>query len=171
MKTEIKDKIDDACKNFKEVNESNKIKFSKLDDWLLKESEEFKKEIKNTKQTYFKYKRGQVLKINFGVNIGTELSHTHFAIVLNNDDTRLTDNITVIPLTSKAGYRRINLGNLVSQEYNSSKYKNDSFAIITQIKTVSKKRVLENDNKIICPKNILSKLDNAIKDYLTKSAF
>lgn len=168
MNTETENKIDIACENFKEVKGSSKIKFSKLDKWLLKESQEFKNETENIKSLYFKYKRGQVLKIDFGVNIGTELSHTHFGIVLNDDDTRLTDNITVVPLTSKAGYRRVNLGKLVSQEYSSSKYKNDSFAIITQIKTVSKKRVLENDNKIICSENILSKLDNAIKNYLTK---
>lgn len=80
----------------------------------------------------------------------------------------MTDNITVVPLTSKAGYRRINLGNLVSQKYSSSKYKNNSFAIITQIKTISKKRVLENNNKIMCSENVLSKLDKAIKSYLTK---
>lgn len=169
MNTKTQNKIDIACDNFKEVNQSNKIKFSKLDDWLLKESEEFKNETKNKRSIYFKYKRGQVLKINFGVNLGTELSHTHFAIVLNDDDTRLTDNITVIPLTSKDGYRRVNLGNLVSQEYNSSKYDNETYAIITQIKTVSKKRVLENDNKLICSKKVLTKLDDAIKDYLTKT--
>lgn len=168
MNTETQSKIDIACNNFKEVKNSNKIKFSKLDDWLLKESEEFKSETKSEKSIYFKYKRGQVLKIDFGVNLGTELSHTHFAIVLNDDDTRLTDNITVIPLTSKNGYKRLNLGNLVSQEYNSSKYDNETYAIITQIKTISKKRILENDNRLICSEEILTKLDNAIKDYLTK---
>lgn len=148
---------------FQRSKKSNKIKFSQLDEWLLKESEEFKNETENIEPIYHKYKRGQILKIDFEVNIGTELSHTHFAIVLNNDDTRVTDNITVLPLTSKAGYRRINLGNLVSQKYSSSKYKNNSFAIITQIKTISKKRVLENNNKIMCSENVLSKLDKAIK--------
>ena len=117
---------------FQRSKKSNKIKFSQLDEWLLKESEEFKNETENIEPIYHKYKRGQILKIDFEVNIGTELSHTHFAIVLNNDDTRVTDNITVLSLTSKAGYRRINLGNLVSQKYSSSKYKNNSFAIITQ---------------------------------------
>lgn len=166
--TKTKNKIDIACDNFKEVNNSTNLKFAKLDDWLLNESEFIKEETISKRKKYLKYKRGQVLKIDFGVNIGTELSHTHFAIVLNDDDTTLTDNITVIPLTSKNGYKRINLGNLVSKEYNSIKYQNNTYAIITQIKTVSKKRVLENDNKLICSKNRLKKIDEAVKEYLTK---
>ena len=134
MDTETKNNIDIACDNYKQIN--GKGKFLKLDEWLLKESETFKDENNNISQIYLKYKRGQVIKVNFGVNIGTELSHTHFAIVLNSDDTRLTDNITVVPLTSKNGYKRINLGNLVSNKFASSKYDNTTYAYITQIKTI-----------------------------------
>ncbi len=102
-------KIDIACNIFKKVNESGHSKFAKLDDWLEKESVIYNNEIQNLQPKYLKYKKGQLIKVDFGVNIGSELSHTHFAIVLNGDDTASTDNVTVLPLTSKDGYRRIKI--------------------------------------------------------------
>ena len=39
--------------------------------------------------------------VNFGTNIGYELSGNHFAIVLNKDDNNKNGLLTVIPLTSK----------------------------------------------------------------------
>ena len=48
-----------------------------------------------------KFKRGKIIKINFDINIGSELSNIHFAIVLNNDDNNDVDSIAVLPLTSK----------------------------------------------------------------------
>lgn len=107
--------------------------------------------------------------MDFGVNIGTELSHTHFAIVINNDDTIFTDNITVMPLTSKKGFKRINLGNIVDINTNSLKYKkNNTYGIVTQIKTISKKRILLNNTKYICNNEIIEKINKAIINYLTK---
>lgn len=156
-------RIDNACKIFKKVNESNHPKFAKLDYWLEKESYIFDKETQNIQNQYLKYKRGQIIKIDFGVNIGTELSHTHFAIVLNDDDTISTDNITVLPLTSKKGYKRINLGHLIKSE----KYQNNiTYGIITQIKTISKQRILLNNKKIFCDKELLKKINLAIKNYI-----
>ena len=168
MNTEIKDKIDVACENFKKVHNSNIDKFVNLDSWLEKESTIFEHETQKFINTYLKYKRGQLIKIDFGVNIGTELSHTHFAIVLNDDDTIHTDNITVIPLTSKSGYKRINLGNIVKNSNNAKKYQNNTYGIITQIKTVSKKRILLNNNKYVCDSSIMSKINTAILNYLIK---
>lgn len=169
MTTKVKeDLIDIACKNYKKVNNSKKRKFNKLDEWLNKESSIFIQETKENGELFLKYKRGQIIKVDFGVNIGTELSHTHFAIVLNNDDTIMTDNLTVVPLTSKDGYRRINLGKLISNSFNTTKYKKTTYAYITQIKTISKKRILLNNKKIMCSNDILEKIDNEIIKYLSK---
>lgn len=161
-------KIDEACNRYKKVFISKHPKFNKLDNWLEKESIIFDSEIKNSKNPkYYKYQQGQILKIDFGVNIGTELSHTHFAIVLNDDDNIKADNITVIPITSKKGYKRIPLGYILNNLYsNSSKYStNKSYAMLTQIKTISKKRVLPNSKIYVCDKIILNKLNKAIKSY------
>lgn len=166
MITKKEEKIDVACEKFKKVQKSNYPKYLKLDEWLEKESNIFEDETEETSYNYLKYKRGQLIKVDFGINIGTEISHTHFAIVLNSDDTTHTDNITVLPLTSKKGYKRINLGNIVMDNNKVTKYQNKTFGIITQIKTISKKRILLNDKKIICDKNIMSQIQKAINDYL-----
>jgi len=101
MKTKIIDKIEEACEKYKKIQSTGIPKFVKLDEWLEKESNIFESETLKRNSTYPKFKRGEIIKVDFGINIGTELSHTHFAIVLNSDDTFLNDNITVIPITSK----------------------------------------------------------------------
>lgn len=166
MITKEEEKIDTACKKFKIVQKSNYPKYLKLDEWLEKESNIFEDETKGTSYNYLKYKRGQLINVDFGINIGTEISHTHYAIVLNSDDTIRNDNITVLPLTSKSGYKRINLGNIVMDNNKAIKYQNKTYGIITQIKTISKKRVLLNSKKTICDKFTMDKIQNALNDYL-----
>lgn len=168
-------KIDIACQKYKLIQKSQTIKFEKIDNWLYKESSIFEKEtLINTKKiTFPKFKRGQIIKADFGINIGSELSHTHFAIVLNHDDTIFNDNITVIPITSKNGYKRIELGKiLIKVVPNDNKYNLNSYANITQIKTISKKRIYKikskYKSKYICEDIILDKLDIAISEFLTK---
>lgn len=47
-----------------------------------------------------KYKRGDVISLNFGFNIGSEHGGLHYAIVLDNDNKQSSPVITVIPLSS-----------------------------------------------------------------------
>ena len=104
-------KIDYSCAKYKDAYNSQHIKFSNLGNWLLKESSIFKSESNNILYKKPSFKRGEIIKVDFGINIGSELSNTHFAIVLNSDDNNDVDNITVLPLTSKNGYKRLYLGN------------------------------------------------------------
>lgn len=80
-------------------------KFAYLDEWLLKNSKLLLTEAKEyetkTNQTYKTYKRGTIIKVDFGVNLGSEMSQVHFAIVLNNYDNPKNNILTVVPLTSK----------------------------------------------------------------------
>ena len=46
------------------------------------------------------YKRGDIIKVNFGFNVGSEYGGLHYAIVLNNNNARNSPVVTVIPLTS-----------------------------------------------------------------------
>ena len=160
-------KIDNACKNFKEAFDSKTKKFSKLDNWLNKESTFFKDESVGAKEKKLRYKRGQVIKVDFGVNVGSELSNTHFAIVLNKDENISTDSITVLPLTSKKRYKTLNLGKIIANISEYDKYKKTTYACITQIKTISKKRILLNNKRGVCDGKILEKVDKAIINYLT----
>lgn len=193
--TENIDKINNAMNNFKIVQQSGISKFEKLDNWLEKESQLYKGEIKARKKSYIHLKRGTIVKIDFGVNPGSELCHTHFAIVISKHDNTKNETITVVPLTSKPGIGRLPLNNLIKDgiikniknklaietdskelwdilnEY--KKYTNFSYAYISQITTISKSRLIYSKNKfdIInktrCSSEILSKIDEAIIDSIT----
>lgn len=88
-----------------------------MDEWLLKNSKLLLTEAKEyetkTNQTYKTYKRGTIIKVDFGVNLGSEMSQVHFAIVLNNYDNPQNNILTVVPLTSKPSKFNLDLENLV----------------------------------------------------------
>lgn len=46
------------------------------------------------------YKRGDIIKVNFGFNVGSEYGGLHYAIVINNSNPHNSSVITVVPLTS-----------------------------------------------------------------------
>lgn len=50
-----------------------------------------------------RYSRGNVIRLNFGFNIGKEFGGLHFAVVIDNDNKRSADVLTVIPLSSSDG--------------------------------------------------------------------
>lgn len=111
MKQSKESIIDVACKDFKTVASSKLTKFAKLPDWLENISYYFKKECENKlPKSYYHYKRGSVINVNFGVNLGSEFSFTHLAVVLNKQDNRFKNTLTVLPLTSKSGKDRLSLG-------------------------------------------------------------
>ena len=168
MNTTVINKIDEACSRYKKVQETKYTKFHKLDDWLYKESIIFEKEVNEQKKTYKKLKRGQIIKVDFGINIGSELCYTHFAIVLSNNDSIYSDNIIVIPITSKKGKNRIALGRILNKIYpNSSKYNLICYANVSQIKTISKTRIFQDNKKYICSNDILNKIDDAVLKEIT----
>lgn len=172
-KEENNKKIESACKKFIKIQNSGIDKFMQLDTWLDREASLFLGEIKNKKRKYFRYKKGTIIKVDFGVNIGSELCHTHFAIVVNNDDNVSKDSLIVVPLTSKPGYGKVPLSNLIKDEVvkkvneqlkNSNisdkdmkeirnleksykKYTKLSYAFVSQITTISKSRILFSKNR------------------------
>lgn len=188
-------KFELAFNNFKLVKESNDSKFEKLDNWLEKESILYKSELNKKSKSYIKLKRGTIVKVDFGVNPGSELCHTHFAIVISKYDNIKQDTIMVIPLTSKPGVGRIPLRNLIKSEIikgikgniskdndindiqkiinEYQKYTDFSYAFVSQIKAVSKSRLIYSNNKfdIInkarCSNEVLNEIDKAIIAEIT----
>ncbi len=118
-------KLDKAYLNYREIIDKHlPYKFSYLDEWLLKESKLLHKEAvelennelsseKNLDGKYRVYARGTIIKADFGVNIGAEMSQVHFAIVLNKFDNKKNNVLTVVPLTSKSNKFNLDLGPLV----------------------------------------------------------
>lgn len=171
IKTKIKDLIDIACIRYKKIKNSNYIKFNSLDNWLDKESLIFEKETKQQNdKTYKTFRRGQIIKVDFGINIGAELCYTHFAIVLTKQDSINSDNLTIVPITSKTGKynKRINIGKILKNIYpNSKKYNLTCYVNISQIKTISKSRIFIDKKIYICNSDILDKIDDAIISEFT----
>lgn len=162
--TQIK-KIEESIKNYKYVLNSKNTKFTWLGNWLKKESSFFKNEVDKKLNKNPNFKRGDVIKADFGVNVGSELSNIHFAIVLNSDDNTSVDNITVLPLTSKPGYKRLYLGNLLNMFKNNNK---NTYALITQITTISKKKIIKSNIKFRCNAEIMEIINKEIIRFFTK---
>lgn len=162
--TQIK-KIEESIKNYKYVLNSKNTKFTWLGNWLKKESSFFKNEVDKKLNKNPNFKRGDVIKAYFGVNVGSELSNIHFAIVLNSDDNTSVDNITVLPLTSKPGYKRLYLGNLLNMFKNNNK---NTYALITQITTISKKKIIKSNIKFRYNAEIMEIINKEIIRFFTK---
>lgn len=65
---------------------------------------------------YIAYKRGDVIKVNFGFNIGAEYGGLHYAVVLDNHNDHASPVVTVAPLTStkensKSNKHNVPIGN------------------------------------------------------------
>ncbi len=76
------------------------------------------------------YKRGNVVKINFGFNVGSEYGGLHYGIVLDNKNNHNSPVLTVIPLTSVKNNKpthnnSVELGNEI---YRSLKLKYDTIS-------------------------------------------
>ena len=111
-------KINKSFINYNNIIEKNlPYKFSYLDEWLLKKSKLLLKEsleLENKlEHKYRVYKRGTIIKVDFGVALGSEMSQVHFAIVLNKFDNPKNNILTVVPLTSKKSKFNLSLGDLV----------------------------------------------------------
>lgn len=77
------------------------LKKAKLLSYWLKTYVKFlKKEKSFNSLELVRYKRGDILSVDFGFRIGNELGGKHFAIVLDNRNNKASNVITVIPLTS-----------------------------------------------------------------------
>lgn len=109
QKDKQKDRLLKASQNYESICDMNlSDKFGYIDEWiykksniLLKEAENYK-DLENEKNFVSKrtYKRGSIVKIDFGVNIGSELSQMHFGVVLTKHDRNNMDTLIVLPLSS-----------------------------------------------------------------------
>ena len=71
-----------------------------LYDWLLKWGRYISRESGFDPKTLPRYKRGDVLYVDFGFNIGAEYGGIHYAVVVEPDNKKSSGNILVVPLTS-----------------------------------------------------------------------
>lgn len=95
--------LNNSAKRFQTVSMSNNTKkFDKLPQWLDKVSSRYEQENNNTSpEKYYYYKRETIIRVDFGVNMGSKFCGLHFAVVLDKKDTSKRRTLIVVPLTSK----------------------------------------------------------------------
>lgn len=109
-------KIDTAATKFKFVSKSKNLKFKFLPEWVLSESNYFYNEVTKPKSNHKVYKRGALVFVDFGINVGNELSGNHFAIVLNKKDSPNNGVLTVVPVSSKSNRFSVELDGFISDK-------------------------------------------------------
>lgn len=94
---------------FNQANKKNrKIKY--LPEWLeFYVSQLLEENTSNRQRKFSVYKKGTIVYVNLGSNIGKEFSGNHFCVVLDNKDNPNKETITVIPLSSKESKHYIQL--------------------------------------------------------------
>lgn len=123
----------DINNELKKINNDNQRQ--ELEEWFSEQIYKLNKVNKNEQLNYVPYvTRKQVIWVDFGVNIGQELKHSHPAVVLYSRPNVGT--VLVVPLTSKQNDSSvvINIGNIKD-------FDGFSYCKIDQIRAVSKLRI------------------------------
>lgn len=95
---------------FKLSMNTTNAKFKKIGNADYHRAKMLESEYNNPTPKYYKYKRGTIVFVDFGIGIGKEFSLPHFAIVLNNKDNPKNGLLTVVPLSSKNKKGYVDLG-------------------------------------------------------------
>ena len=171
LSSEIKHKkLTNAHVNFVRISDMNLgDKYTNFENTILKNSNTLLYEIENKPLYFRRYSRGSIVKVRFGVNIGSEFSGDHFAIVVSKGDTAYNPVLHVIPISSKKQKKSVDLGNVLildseieklrlnySKESDNAKKKKiknslkyyskrdniTSYALIEHMKTISKMSII-----------------------------
>lgn len=149
-------------------DEKNHKKANLLSYWIKEYTNYLKVEDTFIPQKQENYKRGDIIKVNLGFNIGNEEGGLHYAIVVNNP-AKSSGVVTIVPLTSaksnsKSNSSTVNLGNSIMK------------TIILKLKAIhdSMKPILESipylkdqnliDSKICEVEKQISELDRYITE-------
>lgn len=157
-------KLDEAYENYKELIQKNlPDKFTDLDNWLYFKSKRLMYEVENPSKNKWTYKRGSIVRVNFGVNIGKEFSQQHFAIVISKKDNLREDLVTVVPLTSKEHKdKTIPLDSLIMDTYVKKSVK-ELDRVSIKLKQMAKEYKI-----LIKKKETIARKNNDDKDSITE---
>ena len=112
-KIRVKKICDDANNRFIIESLSGYPKYMYLPNWLANKSLYLRRERESPYKNYRVYRRGTIVYVDFGVNVGYELSGNHFAIVLNNHDNSKNGVVCVVPISSKEKSNYVAVGKIL----------------------------------------------------------
>lgn len=172
------DKVTSIIKNLKKFHPKFIKKALNLLDWhhesIIKNKIIHSKKSHDNNPEFVKRPRGYVYWTDFGENVGSEFNGNHFSVVIY--DSYYTS--IIVPLSSKkeneAKWKKnnnlvVDIGKIEQIPNNET----EAYAMINQIKTVSKKRLssyTNNGNRLKLKLNDdqLDIIDDAIKKHLIK---
>ena len=118
-----------------ELNKLNENQRQELEKWFAEQIFKLNKVNKNEQLNYVPYvTRKQVVWVDFGVNVGQELNHSHPSVVLYSRPNVGT--VLVAPLTSKS-----NISDVVIDIGEIENFEGFSYCKIDQLRAVSKLRI------------------------------
>lgn len=115
-KTKYKKLLEAHNNNIKISDYNLKDKYTNFEISKYDESKTLLYEIEKKPKTYKRYSRGSIIKVKFGVNIGSEFSGDHYAIVISKQDTMFNPVLHVIPLTSDSSTYNLDMGEIIYNE-------------------------------------------------------
>ena len=145
----------DYLDNCLEIDNNTNIKKVNLISYWLKDYIKYIKDEKNFNPINLKtYERGDIIKVNRGFNVGSELGGLHYCVVIDKKNNRNSPVVTVIPLSSqkidKINKNSIILGNDIYNKLieKSNKLIEDNKIEIKENKNkllIETKRLIENN--------------------------
>lgn len=177
LKEEAINKIKDLLDNLEKTNHK---KCKNLSKWLNNYAEYLVYEDEFKPQKLCRYRKGEVLKVNLGFNIGSEEGGVHYCIVLEKENSKNSPVVTVVPLTSikdgknleKLKKGEVNLGNELFRLLN-VKVQTVKLNIENNINNLEKglnnenitkdSRYLKELDKAKEDENLIKKIENEIK--------
>lgn len=159
-----KRKLDIAYSNYEKIIELRlPHKFNYLEEWLFQKSDKLLYEIENFDRYKHSFKRGEIVRVDFGVNLGREFSQVHLAIIISKQDTKFDDLVAVIPLTSKEHEKKtVSLGELVIENLITNIYK-ELTKTDDELKKIQSKTIRADEliKRIFANKNSKEPKDNS----------
>lgn len=109
------------------------------------------------------YSRGDILKVNFGYNIGNEEGGLHYCVVVEKNNSVKSGIITVIPLTSDKGkkvhFSEVNIGNEIYCLFK-EKYKKLTLELSKKINGITLNKSSHDDViQALLQLNLIKKID------------
>lgn len=145
-------------------------------NWLQNNNNYLRWELLFDPQRLLRYRRGDIVFLDFGFNVGTEFGGLHWAVVIE-DNPKTSGNVTVVPLSSLEKDKleeNLHRGEVYLGYIQEPGKQLPTYAKVNQIRAVSKIRIYKpkraSDGIYRLANDQLDKIDQEIKRLYTREA-
>lgn len=165
FKNEMLAKFDDYLTGL--IEGEQKAKAEKISFWILDWINYLDREENFSPNKMLKYKRGSIVKVHLGFNVGSEEGGLHYAIVIDADNDLSNPVLTIIPLTSvkphtdldKLGKNQIFIGNEIYEKLTNKLRNLLSKLSNIQLPEATEEELAQFQNELAYAKRIKAEID------------